>query len=299
VLEVTPSQPWVHGGRGHVIHISEADFIVENGIYGVPECPDPPVTRADELIAEHVGNLMDDGSTIELGIGAIPTAIANLLMGSGLKDLGVHSGSITDGVVDLIRAGIVNCSRKTLHPGKVVLTALRGTRKLYDFADHNPMIAGFSCDYTHACEVIARNEKQMCINNALRVDLKGQVCSESRGTRQLSGTGGQLDWIRGANASPGGKAITCLYSTYRNRDGQLVSNIATMLEHGDTVTVPATEVSWVITEFGAVNLEGQATWQRARLLVSIAHPDFRAELDEAADRLNLTTRGTRGRECGQ
>lgn len=294
VLEVCESQPWVAGGRDEAIHISEVDYVVENTKYPLVELPDPPVTGADEAIAGHIVSLMEDGSCIEIGIGAIPTTIANLLIKSKLKDLGIHSGSITDGVVDLVNAGIATCAKKTLHPGRVVLTSLHGTRKLYDFVDHNPMIAGFSCDYTHARDVIARNARQVCINNALRVDLRGQVCSESVGTRQISGTGGQLDWIRGAHASPGGKAFTCLYSTYTNKNGQLKSNIVSTLELGDMVTVPATDVSYVVTEFGAVNLAGRTTWQRAKLLISIAHPDFRAELEEAAQRINVLTKGARG-----
>jgi acyl-CoA hydrolase len=293
VLEVCASQPWVQGGRDEAIHISEVDHVVENTAHPLVVLPDPPVTRADEAMAGHIVSLMENGSNIEIGIGAIPTAIANLLLHSGLKDLGVHSGSITDGVVDLINAGVVTCARKTLHPGKVVLTTLHGTRKLYDFVDRNPMVAGFCCDYTHNVNVIAQNANQVCINNALRVDLRGQVCSESAGTRQISGTGGQVDWIRGANASPGGKAITCLYSTYVDRKGQTRSNIVPLLEHGDMVTVPATEVSWIVTEYGAVNLRGRTTWQRAKLLISIAHPDFGAELQEAAERINVATKGTR------
>ncbi len=293
VLEVSESQPWVNGGRDEVIHISEADFVVENKRYQLAERPEPPVTQADERIAAHVTDLIEDESTIELGIGGIPTAIGRLLIGSGLKNLGIHTGSITDGVVDLINAGIVTCAKKTINPGKVVLTTLHGTRKLYDFVNRNPMMAGYSCEYTHALNVIAQNKKQVCINNALRVDLRGQVCSESVGTRQISGTGGQLDWTRGAHASPGGKAFTCLYSTYLDKDGRLKSNVVPTLEPGDMVTVPAVEVTHVVTEFGIVNLTGKTVWQRAKLLISIAHPDFRAELEEAADKLNVLTKGSR------
>ena len=292
VLEVCESQPWLMGGRDETIHISEVDYVVENTKYPLVELPDTPVTAADEAIARHVVSLMEDGATIEIGIGAIPTAISTILAHCGLKDLGVHSGSITDGVVDLVNAGIVTGARKTLHPGRIVLTTLHGTRKLYDFVDRNPMVAGFSCDYTHDMNVIARNAKQMCINNALRIDLRGQVCSESNGTRQISGTGGQLNWIRGAHASPGGKAITCLYSTHVDKEGVAQSTIVPVLEHGDMVTVPAADVSWVVTEHGAVNLRGRTTWQRAKLLLSIAHPDFRAGLEQAARSSNMLTRGT-------
>jgi len=185
VLEVSESQPWVSGGRDEVIHISAIDHVVENTRYPLAERPDPPVKKTDEMIAGYVASLIEDESTIEIGIGAIPTAIANLLMNSGLKDLGIHSGSITDGVVDLIRAGIVTCAKKSLHPGKVVLTTLHGTRKLYDFVNHNPMIAGFSCDYTHARDVIAQNHRQICINNALRVDMRGRCQRSSVSVRSL------------------------------------------------------------------------------------------------------------------
>ena len=154
------------------------------------------------------------------------------------------------------------------------------------------MIAGFPCDYTHNLHIIAQNKKQICINNALRVDLKGQVCSESMGTRQISGTGGQLEWTRGAYMSPGGKAFICLYSTYKDKNGKLRSNIVPTLELGDVVTVPSTDVSHIVTEFGVVNLKAKTAWQRAKLLISIAHPDFRNELEEAAQKANLITQST-------
>ncbi|MDP2931634.1 MAG: acetyl-CoA hydrolase/transferase C-terminal domain-containing protein, partial [Chloroflexota bacterium] len=153
-------------------------------------------------------------------------------------------------------------------------------------------LAGFPCDYTHSVQIIAQNNKQIAINSALKLDLTGQVCSDAVGYRQISGTGGQLEYNRGADLSPGGKAIICLAATHQDKVGKLASNIVAGLEPGDTVTVPATEVSYVVTEFGVVNLKGMSTWQRARLLISIAHPDFRDELEAAARKVKLITRRT-------
>jgi len=158
--------------------------------------------------------------------------------------------------------------------------------------NHNADLAGFPADYTNDPYIIAQNKKQIAINGALKVDLQGQVCSESVGFRHISGTGGQLEFTRGAYMSPGGKAFICLHSTYRGKNGKLVSNIVPTLELGDTVTVPVTDVSYIVTEFGVVNLKGKSTWQRAKLLISIAYPDFRDELEEAAHKMNLITRGT-------
>jgi acyl-CoA hydrolase len=153
--------------------------------------------------------------------------------------------------------------------------------------DHNPLLAVFPVDYTNNLYIIAQNKKQVAINNALKVDLWGQVCSESIGHRHVSGTGGQLEFTRGAYMSPGGKAIICLHSTFKDKDGTLRSTIVPNLELGDIVTVPRTDVSYIVTEFGAVNLKGRSTWERAKLLISIAHPDFRSELERAAKETNL------------
>jgi len=292
VVEVNESQPWIDGGYDEVVHISQVDYVVENNEYEIVEVPAAPVTKADEAIAEYVAELIEDESTIELGIGSIPNTVGNLLIKHGLRDLGIHSGQFSDSMMDLIEAGVVTCRKQTPSPGRAVVTSVFGSRRLYDYANHNPMIAGFPCDYTHNIHIVAQNTKQVCINNAIRIDLTGQVCSESIGHRQISGTGGQLDWTRGANMSPGGKAFICLYSTYGDRDGRLRSNIVSDLQLGDVVSVPRTDVSYVVTEFGVVNLRAKSLWQRAKLLISIAHPDFKAELEEAAQKTNLITRGT-------
>jgi acyl-CoA hydrolase len=293
VVEVNQTQPWVYGGYDEAVHISEVDYIVENDKYPIREFPQPEITKADEAIAGHLVPLIEDGSTIQLGIGGIPAAIGKVLVNHGLKDLGVHSEMFNDAMLDLVDAGVINCRQKNLNPGKIVHCFAGGTRRLYEFMNHNPLLAGFPVDYTNNPYVIAQNNKMIGINSALKIDLRGQVCSESVGFRQVSGTGGQLEFTRGAYMSPGGKAFICLHATRRDKSGKLESNILLHLQLGDMVTVPASEVSHVVTEFGVVNLKGKTVWQRAKLLISIAHPDFRTELEEAACRANIITRGTR------
>ena len=292
IVEVNESQPWVYGGYDEAIHISQVNYIVENREHEIAELPLVQATETDEKIADHIVELIDDGATIQIGIGGMPHTVGKLLIKYGLKDLGIHTGMFTDSMMDLIEAGVVTGRKKSLDPGKAVHTCTIGSKRLYQYINHNTILAGFPVNYTHNLYVIAQNKKLIAINSALRVDLKGQVCSESAGQRQISGTGGQLEWIRGAYLSPGGKAFICIHSTHSDKDGKLVSNIVPTLELGDVVTVPRTDVSYIVTEFGMVNLKGKSTWQRAKLLISVSHPDFRDELEEAAVKANLITRGT-------
>ncbi|MFC1918504.1 acetyl-CoA hydrolase/transferase family protein [Chloroflexota bacterium] len=292
VVEVNESQPWVRGGYDEVIHVSQVDYIVENSEYKIPEIPVADTGKTSEEIAENAVTLIEDGATLEFGIGAIPNAVGKLLIKHGLKDLGIHSGTLTDSMVDMIEAGVVTGRKKSLNPGKVVHCCALGSRRLYEFIRDNTMIAGFPSDYTHDIQVIARNHKQVAVNGAIKVDLTGQVCSESVGYRQISGTGGQLNFTRGASMSSGGKALICLPSSYRDKNGKLRSNIVPHLEFGDIVTVPRSESSYIVTEFGTVNLKGKSTWQRTKLLTSIAHPELRDGLEEAAGGRNLITRGS-------
>lgn len=297
VVEVNESQPWVQGGYEEVVHISEVDYIVENRKYPLAEFPVSEVNATDEQLAGHIVRLIEDGSTIQLGTGGIPNAVGREMIRHGLKDLGIHTGLFTESMMELIQAGVVTNKRKTLNPGKSVCGCAMGSRRLYDFVDRNPDVLFFPSNYTHDPQIIAQNYKQVAINNSIKVDLRGQVCSESVGYRQISATGGQLAYTRGAYMSPGGKAFIALYSTYKDRGGKMKSSIVLDLEPGEIVTVPRTDVSWVVTEYGAVNLKGMSSWQRAKLLISIAHPDFRDELTEAAKRIGLLTKGTEGLEA--
>jgi acyl-CoA hydrolase len=287
VIEVNESQPWVLGGYDEVIHISEVDYIVENNRYKLPELPVAEPTEVDAKIAGYIAEMIEDGSTVQLGIGGVPNAVGTFLIEHGLKDLGIHSEMFTDSMMDLIESGVVTCSQKSINPGKVVITFAAGSRRMYEYMDHNAMIAGFPVDYTNNLRVIASNKKQIAINSAIKVDIRGQVCSESDGYRHISGTGGQLDFTRGAYMSEGGKAFICLPSTYETGDGKSISRIVPTLDPGDIVTVPRTDVSYIVTEFGIVNLRGRSTWERAKLLISITHPDFRAELYQAAKKMSL------------
>ena len=282
VVEVNPHQPRVFGAYDDSVHVSEVDYIVENHVYKIPEFPVPEITETDRLMAGHLAAYISDGATIQLGVGATPGCVGSLLIEHGIKDLGIHTEMFTESMMHLIKAGIVTGSRKNLNPGKAVYCFAAGTPRLYDFISENPALLGYPADYTNDPHVIGQNENMVSINSALKVDLKGQVCSESVGARQISGTGGQLDFVRGAYLSQGGRAFICLHSTRQMKDGSVVSNIRPMLEEGDTVTVPSADTFFVVTEYGAVNLKGRSLWERARLLISIAHPGFREGLEKRA-----------------
>jgi len=294
VLEVNEHQPWVCGGYDETVNIKDVDYVVENYAYKIPEFPAAEITPEDEAIAGLLAGRIGDGATIQLGVGAIPAVVGKLLIKHGLHDLGVHSEMFNDSMMELIEAGVVTGARKTLNPGQAVHCFAAGSERLYKFMDRNPALAGFPVDYTNDPYTIARNENQIAINSALRIDLRGQVCSESVGTRQISGTGGQLEFTRGAYLAPGGQAFICLHATRPGKDGKQISNIVPILEPGDMVTVPASDVAQVVTEYGMVNLKGLSVWQRAKALISIAHPAFRDSLTEAAIAAGFITRGTIG-----
>ena len=294
VVEVNEHQPWVFGGYDEEVNISQVDYVVENHEYKIPEFPTPVATEEDKIIAGLLAEQIENGATIQLGVGAIPAVVGKLLIEHGLKDLGVHSEMFNDSMMELIEAGVVNGKKKSLNPGKAVHCFAAGSEKLYKFMDRNPVLAGFPVDYTNDPYVIAQNNNQIAINSALRVDLRGQVCAESVGCRQISGTGGQLEFTRGAYMSEGGKAFICLHATRQDAGGKTISNINPVLLLGDMVTVPASDVSHIVTEYGMVNLKGKSVWQRTKLLISIAHPNFREELEKTARDLNFITRGTSG-----
>lgn len=279
ILEVNPSMPRTRGES--LIHISDADFIVENSA-PIPELPIPPLTETDIVIGSHIADLIEDGSTIQLGIGGMPNAVAAALMSK--KNLGIHSEMITDGMVDLIESGAVNGSQKTLHPGKIVGTFAAGTRRLYDFLNDNPMVEMYPVSYVNDPCIIGRNHKMVSINASLEVDLFGQCASETIGPMQFSATGGQSDFAGGCLRSPGGKGFIALSSTAKM--GTL-SKIVPMLKPGSVVSCSKNDVDHVVTEFGVAKLRGKTARERALALISIAHPDFRNELRDAARKMKL------------
>lgn len=291
VVEVNSSMPWICGGYDESINISEVDYIVENNKFKVTELSPSEPTEVEKKIAHQIAELIEDESTIQIGIGGLPEEVGKLLIERKLKDLGIHTEMFTESMMGMFEAGVVTNSKKSLHPRKAVCTFTLGSRKLYDFVNHNPLVAGFPADYANDPQTIAQNRKQIAINSALEIDLQGQVSSESVGYRHISGTGGQLDFVRGANASPEGKPFICLPSTYKDSTGEIRSRIVVSFLPGTIVTVPRSDVSYVATEFGVVNLKGKTVWQRAKDLISIAHPDFRDELEKQARRLNIILKG--------
>lgn len=296
VVEVNPHQPWVYGGREETVNIEEVDYVVENYEYKLPEFTAAGTTPEDEVIAGLLADRIGDGATVQLGVGAIPNVVGQLLIRHGLKDLGIHSEMFNDGMMALIESGVATGNRKTLNPGKAVFCFAAGSEELYRWMDRNPALASFPVDYTNDPSIIAQNERQVAINGTLRVDLRGQVCSETVGTRHISGTGGQLEFTRGAYLAKGGQAFICCHATRRGPDGKTISNIVPVLELGDMVTVPASDVSCIVTEYGMVNLKGLSVWQRAKALISIAHPDFRDGLEKQAREAGFITRGTAAME---
>ena len=237
------------------------------------EAHSPATTRIGQLVA----TLVEDGATLQLGIGAIPDAVVAAL--AGKRDLGVHTEMVSDRVMDAIESGVINGSRKTLHAGKVVATFAMGTRKLYDFINNNPLFEMHPADYTNNPFVIAKNDRMVAINSALEVDITGQVCAESVGRRIYSGFGGQLDFIRGAAMSRRGVPVIALPSTAA---GGTVSRIVPMLQPGAGVVTTRADVHYVVTEWGIAQLYGKTLRQRVRELVEVTHPDFRAALEEEA-----------------
>lgn len=285
ILEVNPRLPVCPGGREESVHLSWADHIVEAD-WRLPELSATAPTEVDKTIAGLIVPEIEDGSCLQLGIGGMPNAVGSLIAQSDLRDLGVHTEMFCDSMVELAEAGRVTGARKTLDRGRMVYTFCLGTRKAYEFLDRNPACASYPVDYTNDPFVIAQNDKVVAINNCVEIDLYGQVCSESAGTRQVSGTGGQVDFTYGAYRSKGGKAFLCLSSTFE-REGRMASRIKPLLTEGAIVTVPRSFVSYLVTEYGKTSLKGKSTWERAEAIISLAHPSVRDDLIKEAERLGI------------
>lgn len=277
IAEVTPHMPRTLGNA--FIHISQLDHIVETDTRPIPLTP-PKITEVDEAIGGHCAELIRDGDCLQLGIGAVPDAILGFLKEK--KDLGIHTEMFSDGVVDLVRDGIITCARKNFHPGKMVATFFMGTEKLYRFVHNNPMVEMYHVDYTNNPAVIARNKNVVSINSALQVDLAGQVVSDTIGYKQYSGTGGQADFVRGAAWSRGGRSILAFYST---AGGGKISRIVPHIDEGSAVVTNRADVHYIVTEFGVADLRGRTVAERAKALINIAHPDFREDLKKACARI--------------
>ena len=291
IVEVNKNVPYCYGGNNESIHISKVDYIVEGENPPLKEVPPAAPKEADRRIAEHIMKQIQDGSCIQLGIGGLPNLIGQMIAESDLKDLGIHTEMMCDSVVDLYNQGKVTGRLKSVDRGKIVYTFAMGTKKLYDFLDHNPTCSSYPVSITNDPRIISVNNRVVAINNAIEVDLYGQVCSESSGIHQKTGTGGQLDFIFGAFQSRNGKGIISLSSTYKDKEGNLHSRIVPTIEPGSIVTVPRSIVQYVTTEYGIVQLKGKSTWERAEALISIAHPDFREELIREAEKMKIWIKG--------
>jgi acyl-CoA hydrolase len=279
IVQVNQQMPRVLGDS--FIHASRVHAVVECD-EPLPELEPAEYGETEKRIAEHIASFIDDGATLQLGIGAIPDAvIANL---GGRRDLGIHTEMVSDGVMKAMEAGAVTGRRKSLHPGKAVATLVVGSRALYRFVDNNPAFEMHPSSYTNDPFVIAKNDRMVSVNSAIEVDLTGQVCSDSIGPKIYSGFGGQLDFVRGAARSPGGVPIIALPST---ACGGRVSRIVPYLRHGAGVVTTRGDVHLVVTEFGAADLYGKNLRQRARSLIEIAHPRFREDLERAAGERKL------------
>jgi acyl-CoA hydrolase/GNAT superfamily N-acetyltransferase len=274
IAEVNPTMPRTHGAG--FLHVDDIDFFVPSAD-PILEIPVPAIDPVSARIGQFCAELVPHGATLQLGIGAIPNATLAALRGK--KDLGLHSEMISDGVIDLIESGVITCRRKTIHPGKAVTSFCMGSRRLYDFVNDNPFFEFLPTEYVNDPLIIARNDRMISINSALQVDLTGQVCADSIGSRFYSGIGGQVDFIRGASRSKEGRSILALPSTAK---GGTISRIVPVLSEGAGVVTTRGDVHTVITEYGVAELKGRTIRERALALLSIAHPDFRSELLAAA-----------------
>lgn len=276
IAEVNRRMPRVLGDS--FIHVSKLDYIVEVE-YPLPEAPQAGATPAHTAIGKHIADLIPDGATLQLGIGSIPDAV---LAQVGTKhDLGIHTELFSDGVIDLVERGVITNDRKTLHPGKIIAGFLFGSQRLYDFVQDNAMIELHPSDYVNDPFIIAQNDNMIAINSALEVDITGQVCADSIGPAIFSGIGGQLDFVRGAARSRGGKPIIALPATAETRHGRL-SRIVAQLKPGAGVVTSRGDVHYVITEYGVARLYGKTLRERVRALIDIAAPEFREQLEEYA-----------------
>ena len=277
IAEVNNNMPRVHGNGW--VHISEVTAVVEHHV-PLAELPVPAERDEDKAMGRTIAAMIPDGATIQLGIGGVPNAVAKNLMGH--RDLGIHTEMFVESMVDLVESGVANGSKKTFHPGKAIYAFAAGTRRMYEFLDDNPYIEAHPVSYTNHPTNIAKNDNLISVNSTIEVDLTGQCCSESIGTAQYSGTGGQHDYARGAFESKGGKSIIAFYSTAKSGT---VSRVVPTLHPGAVVTTPRAEVHWLVSEYGAVCLKGLSTRERAKGIISLAHPQFREELTAAAHRL--------------
>lgn len=292
ILEVNENMPKIRGGYDECIHISEVDYIVEGEHAPFENTKAIPPREVDKKIAELLIPYIVNGSTLQLGIGSMPNALGEIIAGSDLKDLGMHTELCSDAYLALYRSGKLTNKYKNIDRGKGVFGCAIGSDELYEWLDDNPGVAAYPLEYVNRPSVIAQIDNMVSINSCVAVDLYGQVAAESSGGRQLSGTGGQLDFLIGASASRGGKAFICMSAVHVDRYGKKHSRIRPQF-NGDIITSPRSQVYFLATEYGVINLEGRSTWERAEALISIAHPDFRDMLIKEAQERKIWRRSNK------
>lgn len=294
IVEVNPNMPVCLGGNEEAVHISRVDHVVEAPAEQVLfDAPQVAPTAVDTQIAQHIMNYIHDGCCIQLGIGGMPNMVGKLIADSDLKNLGGHTEMFVDAYVDMIESGRMNGSKKNIDRYKCAYTFAIGSQRMYDFMHNNPALASYPVNYTNDPRIIAQIDDMVSINNAIQVDLFSQVNAESLGMGQVSGNGGMWDFVLGAQWSRKGKSFICLASTHTNAEGRLQSRITPQLSLGSIVTIPRQMVDYIVTEYGAVKLTACPTWMRAERIISIAHPDFREELIQAAEKMKIWRRSNK------
>ena len=288
IVEVNEHLPHVCGTQTG-IHRGEVDYVIEGNDLQPFELPNPPPSEVDQAVGRLIAAEVENGSCLQIGIGGMPNAVCSLLQHSDARELGIHTEMLTDGIIDLYKSGRITGANKTLDKGKIVYTFALGSQSLYETIDRNPDFQCCPVEYTNMPQNIMRNDRVVAINNTTQIDLQGQAASESDGHRHISGTGGQLQFVRGAYTSQNGKAFICLASTYERR-GVRKSRIVLNLTPGNIVTTPRSDVMYVVTEYGMVNLKGKSVADRAKALISIAHPDYREQLERDAREKNIIPR---------
>ena len=288
IVEVNENLPWVNGLNGAEINIADVDIVVEGN--------NPPVavlggggepSDIDKAVAKLIVERIPNGACLQLGIGGMPNAVGTMIAQSDLKDLSVHTEMYVDAFVEISKAGKITGKMKNLDKGRQVFAFAAGSEELYRFIDHNPNVVGAPVDYTNDVHVVSQIDNFTSINNAIDLDLFGQVNAESAGVKHISGTGGQLDFVMGAYQSKGGQSFICMSLSFTDKDGNIKSRIVPTLTQGSIATDPRSTIHYLVTEYGMINLKGVPTWERAERIVSIAHPDFRDELIAEAEKMGI------------
>lgn len=288
IVEVNENMPVCLGGFENCVHISDVDMIIEGDNPAIGEMGGgAAASEVDEAVAKLIVEEIPDGACLQLGIGGMPNAVGSLIAKSDLKDLGVHTEMYVDAFVDIAKAGKITGAHKAIDKGRQVYAFGAGTKKLYDYLHNNPECMSAPVDYTNDIRSISALDNFMSINNAVDVDLFGQVNAESAGIKHISGAGGQLDFVLGAYLSKGGKSFICCSSTFKGKDDSLQSRIVPTLNPGSIVTDTRANIHYLVTEFGKVNLKGLTTWQKCEAIISVAHPDFRDQLISEAEKMHI------------